>query len=209
MWAWLNGPGKVFRDPLPGSTNYLGAYDKRGNLLRASKSEGGHSRDGLPDADLNESEEEIQRRELSDGVPEDEIAIRAEQRAERRAGNQDAEARGGIPKETTRDLRPYPLNQYFRSQSVLSEDLRQKIYELIIEQGLDLKAVSAAFGVDVRRVAAVVRLKSLEKEWIHDVSTVYTLKTLPTQNLDDDCNFKIRLVFKTSTWLQTKLCEPL
>jgi hypothetical protein len=182
MWAWLNGPGKVFRDPLPGSTNYLGAYDKRGNLLRSSNTEGDRPRHALPEAESNESEENIQRRELADGLSEEEMAIRAERRAQRRIGNQEANARGGIPKETPRDLRPYPLNSYFRSQSVLSEDLREKIYELIVEQGLDLKAVSAAFGVDVRRVAAVVRLKSVEKEWIRDVSVIYVVNALVDPN---------------------------
>ena len=35
MFRWLNGPGSVFRQPLPGSTNYLNAYDRTGRLLRA------------------------------------------------------------------------------------------------------------------------------------------------------------------------------
>lgn len=34
MFAWLEGPGESFRHPLPGSTNYLSAYDRRGKLLR-------------------------------------------------------------------------------------------------------------------------------------------------------------------------------
>ena len=80
------------------------------------------------------------------------------------------EERGGVPRESGRDLRPYPLNREFRSQSVLSEELRGKIFEMVGEGGHDLKAVSAAFGVDVRRVAAVVRLGSLEREWVKEVS---------------------------------------
>ena len=68
-------------------------------------------------------------------------------------------------------MRPYPLNQQFRSQTVLSEELREKIYELIVRERIDLKSVSATFGVDIRRVAAVVRLKSLEKQWVAEVST--------------------------------------
>ena len=75
-----------------------------------------------------------------------------------------------LPVFQQRDLRPYPLNQQFRSQAVLSEALREKIYELIVEEGIDLKSVSATFGVDIRRVAAVVRLKSLEREWVSEVS---------------------------------------
>ena len=36
MAEWLNGPGYKFRRPFPGSTNYLSAYDKNGNLKRKS-----------------------------------------------------------------------------------------------------------------------------------------------------------------------------
>src|SRR5438876_628033 len=36
FYEWLNGPGAALKEPLPGSTNYLGAYDKYGNLVRAS-----------------------------------------------------------------------------------------------------------------------------------------------------------------------------
>src|SRR5215475_12026966 len=32
--AWKEGPGGVFRRPLPGSTNYLNAYNKQGKLIR-------------------------------------------------------------------------------------------------------------------------------------------------------------------------------
>jgi hypothetical protein len=35
---------------------------------------------------------------------------------------------------------------------------------------MDLQGVSAAYGVDMRRVAAVVRLKTVEKQWIEEVS---------------------------------------
>lgn len=41
MWEWINGPGAALKHPLPGSTNYLGAYDTRGQLIR-----GGDSQDG-------------------------------------------------------------------------------------------------------------------------------------------------------------------
>lgn len=34
MWIWLETQGRNFHDPLPGSTNYLGAYDSQGRLKR-------------------------------------------------------------------------------------------------------------------------------------------------------------------------------
>ena len=72
-------------------------------------------------------------------------------------------------------MRPYPLNQYFRSQAVLSEELREQLYTQIVEYRHDLPAVAASFGVDVRRVAAVVRLKTIEKRWQDEVSGNYFL----------------------------------
>ena len=171
MFAWLNGPGSVFRQPLPGSTNYLSAYDKEGNLLRASRNSDQQSRN-YDDPEFDEDEESIQARELESGMTEEEVDKRADLRERRRQEKVELEARGGIPKEQARDLRPYPLNQQFRSQAVLSEELREALYDAIVVQAKDLKAVSASFGVDIRRVAAVVRLKSMEKEWVAQVSHI-------------------------------------
>jgi hypothetical protein len=39
-----------------------------------------------------------------------------------------------------------------------------------MRDGETIKAVSAEFGVDIRRVAAIVRLKEVEKDWIAKVS---------------------------------------
>ncbi|PHH64208.1 hypothetical protein CDD81_4822 [Ophiocordyceps australis] len=60
---------------------------------------------------------------------------------------------------------PFPDNPLFRSQSVLSDEMRDTIWTRVVEQGEALKVVSADMNVDVRRVAAVVRLKEVEKQW--------------------------------------------
>jgi len=168
MFAWLKGPGKAFREPLAGSTNYLSAYDKQGRLFRASQDD----RQDRPDrnVELEEAEESTQIREREEGVPEEEVLRRAGQREKRRFERSELEARGGLPKERASDFRPYPLNREFTSQPVLSEDLRGAIYSMVAEQQLDLKVVSAALGVDIRRVAAAVRLMTIEKQWITEVS---------------------------------------
>ncbi|KAF2970496.1 hypothetical protein GQX73_g3063 [Xylaria multiplex] len=62
--------------------------------------------------------------------------------------------------------KPFPLNPYFRSARVLDERSRELIWEKIMRDGETIKAVSAEFGVDIRRVAAIVRLKEVEKDWI-------------------------------------------
>ncbi|KAM3416658.1 hypothetical protein BST61_g8249 [Cercospora zeina] len=173
MWEWLNGPGKAFRDPLPGSTNYMSAYDKFGNLLRAKRGRDNAQRGGLPppaqEAEIDvppvEQEEEIQRKERQKGLDEDEITANKAKRDAQRAAKAEIESRSGLPKERATDMRPFPLNHNFQSQSVLSEELREEIYRQVAAAGVDISTVSAAFGIDLRRVGAVVRLKSIEKRW--------------------------------------------
>jgi len=64
---------------------------------------------------------------------------------------------------------PFPLNHAFRSHPVLSEELKEEIYSRIMEGGNSVRAVSAGLGVSLERVAAVVRLKAVEKQWINEV----------------------------------------
>ncbi|EGC47286.1 conserved hypothetical protein [Histoplasma capsulatum var. duboisii H88] len=109
---WLKGPGAVFKDPKPGSTNYINAYSNQGVLIRSKE------------------------------------------------GGKDTDA------ETLEDLRPFPLNPTFVSESVLSEDLRNEIHRQVVEYGKSLREVSVMHGVDLKRVAAVVRLVELEKKWV-------------------------------------------
>ena len=146
MWRWIHGPGAAFRDPLPGSTNYLNAYDANGNLIRAIKS----SR--LKDDALEGTEKSSQE----DGIDEEETRNIASGKP--------------IPKEGQDDLIPFPLNRQFRSQHVLSEELREEIWSRVVLGKQSVKLVSAALSVEISRVGAVVRLKSIEKEWEKVVS---------------------------------------
>jgi hypothetical protein len=66
---------------------------------------------------------------------------------------------------------PFPNNFLFRSQPVLSDMLKEEIYNRIMVKGDAIKSVSREFGVDVRRVGAVVRLKEVEKRMIAEVSS--------------------------------------
>ncbi|KAI1131032.1 eukaryotic mitochondrial regulator protein-domain-containing protein [Nemania abortiva] len=61
---------------------------------------------------------------------------------------------------------PFPMNPMFKSNKVLDDKSRELIWEKIMRDGETIKAVSAEFGVDIRRVAAIVRLKEVEKDWI-------------------------------------------
>ncbi|KAI2619705.1 eukaryotic mitochondrial regulator protein-domain-containing protein [Hypoxylon sp. NC1633] len=62
--------------------------------------------------------------------------------------------------------RPFPLNPQFISEPVLHDKSRELIWKKVMQDGETVKAVSAELGVDIRRVAAVVRLKEVEKDWI-------------------------------------------
>ncbi|KAI1014343.1 hypothetical protein LB503_012954 [Fusarium chuoi] len=86
---------------------------------------------------------------------------------------------------------PFPLNPLFRSQPVLSDATREIIYEKVTAKGMSLKAVSAEMHIDVRRVAAVVRLKEVEKQWLSEgkqLATPYAkavMKMLPKTHYNE------------------------
>jgi hypothetical protein len=84
-------------------------------------------------------------------------------------GNPQVVPEGKLPPEEKLDLRPFPLNSDFVSQSVLSEELREEIYNRVVNGGKSVKIVSAELGVDMNRVGAVVRLKTIEKDWVKKV----------------------------------------
>ncbi|KAL8799289.1 MAG: hypothetical protein Q9182_005993 [Xanthomendoza sp. 2 TL-2023] len=155
MYRWLNGPGAAFRDPLPGSTNYLNAYDTQGNLIRAKAKRtttSGTTKESKRTGEEGDLDSEIEGNPLDQNV----------------AG------RKPIPKETVDDLMPFPLNRQFRSQPVLSEGLRDEIYRRISEEGKSVRTVSDELKVEMRRVGAVFRLKTIENQWIQEGKTLAT-----------------------------------
>ena len=149
MFRWLSGPGEVFKQPLPGSTNYLNAYDGSGNLLRARNEDLGRG-NGSDQKQMENDEED---------KDEEKFGNRSKPRNEK----------VGLPKEGAEDLVPFPMNRAFRSQAVLSEELKDAIWKRVMEDGKSVRDVSATLGVEMRRVAAVVRLKGVEKNWENQV----------------------------------------
>lgn len=140
----------MFKDPLPGSTNYLNAYDANGRLFRTA------DRDRADDGKDAESK-------LST-LPGEE-GVEGEEKKNFASGQP-------IPRERLEDLMPFPLNKQFRSQPVLSEDLREEIWARSVKIGESVRVISAKFGVEMARVGAVVRLKSVEKDWLQQVRAV-------------------------------------
>lgn len=75
--------------------------------------------------------------------------------------------RKGVDKDRMNN--PFSLNPAFRSFPVLSDTLREAIYTRVVKKGRTVRSVSAELNVNMDRVAAVVRLKSIEKTWIEQV----------------------------------------
>ena len=92
-----------------------------------------------------------------------------QQAREAEAGAEPGGAKDSRTRESLGDLRPFPLNDHFKSQSVLSEELREEVWRQVVEEKQTVSTVSAVFGIDMRRVAAVVRLKTVEKDWVAKV----------------------------------------
>ena len=162
MFRWLNGPGSAFRHPLPGSTNYLNAYDRYGDLIRAKD----RSRGRNEEKDDKEDESEANKEEETD---EDGVIMPKRTRKTKDVRIKSPKNTPALPKESTEDLMPFPMNPQFRSQHVLSEELKDAIYERVMVGGQSVRNVSATLGVEMNRVGAVVRLKALEKEWEKEV----------------------------------------
>jgi len=84
-----------------------------------------------------------------------------------------------LPNATKNEDQPFPLNPEFRSQPVLSESAREDIWRRVVEKRESIKAVSVALNIDQRRVAAVVRMKEVEKRWVAEVCNVFTRPFTP------------------------------
>ena len=80
-----------------------------------------------------------------------------------------------IPREKKEDLRVFPDNIHYRSEAVLSEPLKQAIYEDVTRNDVTVREASVKHQVDIRRVAAVVRLKAMEAAWVESVSFLFML----------------------------------
>lgn len=152
------------KQPLPSSTNYLGAYDRYGNLVRAPA---GWQRD--PPEKGKEREVNVENdteKKEGEETPEGQKSIDALEASAKE------EKKTKLAQETAEDLRPFPINPYFRSQPVLSEELREAIYQRVKRDGITVSLASIEFGVSNERVGAVVRLKQMEKEWIAQGKTL-------------------------------------
>ena len=116
--------------------------------------------------------------------------------------HKESDAAGGQADSTEREKstrkepgRPFPLNEHFFSQPILSEELREEIWRRVKTDKKSIRNVSVELGVEMRRVGAVVRLLELEKQWRAEVSSRPPLMLHVSVSYDGQ--HKIRLVFQT------------
>ena len=139
MFRWLEGPGQVHKSPSNGP-HYLGSSGAQGRSPRRNQ---------------KVAEKSSESQATSDGE--------ASATAPRSRG----EESGRRPPRP--DLIPFPANRQFKSEAVLSEDLKDHIWHRVMVAQKSIRRVSADLHIEMRRVGAVVRLKSLEKRWEQEV----------------------------------------
>ena len=171
MFRWLNGPGQAFKNPLPDSTNYLNAYNAAGKLIRSMTTPKRRDKTNkkLDEEGMEDDNDEVMR-DKSERKPRSTKLV-DELKA---AKSKDAP---GLPKESNVDLMPFPMNSQFRSHRILSDELRDEVYKRIAVDQKSVRDVSAALGVEMKRVAAVVRLKTIEKQWEQEVCAISAQRT--------------------------------
>lgn len=70
---------------------------------------------------------------------------------------------------------PFPLNPAFPSTPVVSDALANEVYKRVVEGGKSVRMVSAELNITLQRVAAIVRLKTIEKRWEREVRAFISL----------------------------------
>ncbi len=90
-----------------------------------------------------------------------------------------------------RPRRPFPLNEHFFSQPILSKELKEEIWRRVKVDKKSIRNVSVELGVEMRRVGAVVRLLEVEKQWRAEVSS--HLPFVPHVSISCDEQYKISI----------------
>ena len=142
MWIWLNTAGKNFIQPQDGlATNYLTTYSPQTEFAERKKD----FRPSGPQADRERSDQ---------GSSDSEDARALAEAAAEDTGRNEVD---GSPY-------PFPLNREFKSEAVLSEELRLEVWKRVQVDKQSVRQVSADLGIEMRRVGAVVRLVEVEKK---------------------------------------------
>ncbi|KAF2665443.1 hypothetical protein BT63DRAFT_459018 [Microthyrium microscopicum] len=91
---------------------------------------------------------------------EDAALEAVEQEEDTKKGKGDSDRRKGL------DNIPFPSNPFFKSQKVLSEAIKEQIYQSVALKGQSVRDASSYYRVSMERVGAVVRMKQMERDWM-------------------------------------------
>jgi Eukaryotic mitochondrial regulator protein len=155
MRQWIDTEGQAYRRPAPdGGPNYL---KRRGGA--------GRRKDDSEEMDDDESHalELESQRDAVDAALEVEMKVLDGEDFMRKLGTNQGLAQKWPQK-------PFELNPYFVSLPVLSEMLKEAIYKYVLVDGHDVRNASEHFRVSVERIAAVVRMKQIERNLVKAVS---------------------------------------
>ncbi|CAG8785232.1 8780_t:CDS:2 [Cetraspora pellucida] len=61
---------------------------------------------------------------------------------------------------------PFPMNPQYKPQPPLSDFAKEEIWKRFIETGQSVRELGTFYGVSIKRVEAILRLKKLEKDMI-------------------------------------------
>ena len=165
--SWLENIGENYKYPLPSSTNYISARDPRtGRLNRVEEALKLQGKQGGDDSERT-------GRSYTDFIKNSQNELGTER----------------LPVEQKKDLRPFPNNPTFNSESVLSDELREEVWRRVSVDGKSVKVVSAELGIEMNRVGAVVRLMEVQREWERQVCSYFSQSC----NTDKTRPFKISI----------------
>lgn len=147
---------------------YLGAMRRSGPAEKAfNTSSAAKGQEGVAPAAPKKQEEEENNSEDFDPSRQERHQAEGQNRSSREGDRKPQKGSRRVLKE---DLIPFPLNETFQSQPVLSEAFREDIYLKVAEHKMTVRSVSVGSGVSMERVAAVVRMKQMERDWLQQVS---------------------------------------
>ncbi|CAI5756407.1 unnamed protein product [Candida verbasci] len=75
-------------------------------------------------------------------------------------------------------INPFPLNQYTKTNYIISEDLKDKILE--DATNLHPQEIAHKYGINLQRIEAIIKLKSIEKDFKVKDELVEDLKRFST-----------------------------
>ncbi|GMM34034.1 mitochondrial 37S ribosomal protein [Saccharomycopsis crataegensis] len=83
-----------------------------------------------------------------------------------------------LPNEAQK-LQPFPNNKYCKTNTFVSEDMRQKMFSQI-EAGKTIQQIAYEFSISVGRIEALIRLNDIEKVWNQQKKISPSLKAMNT-----------------------------